>query len=331
MSTVQTPPQPEAKPKPAEFDPEEYRMSLGDHLEELRTRILLGLGGFFLAAIGCFWYGERVMVFFCKPLTDGFKRQGLPPNMVIGKITDAFTTYMTVSLICAAAIAAPWMLYQLWQFIAAGLYPKERRYVTKYMPFSIFLLISGMLFLYFVVLPITVNFLILFSLHVKLPNQSPVVASTQPAFVVPKIAGVPEHPVEGQIWIDTTERRVKYFLDGQIHSLIGGGENLITPMITLPDYIDLVIILLLMFGVAFQLPLVVMAVAKLGIVDIPTLKRFRRFVYFGMAILSAVIVPDVVSGMLALMIPLIFLYELGIFLAARSIKAAEAAARAEDN
>jgi Tat protein translocase TatC len=327
MSTVETPSKP-AGPKHEHFDPEEFRMSLGDHLEELRTRILLGMAGFVVAGIVCLIYGKKVLILFCLPLTNGFKKYGLPDTIVTSKITDAFTTYMSVSLIVAAAIAGPWMLYQLWQFIAAGLYPKERKYVTKYMPFSICLLISGMLFLYFVVLPITVNFLLFFSLEIKL-HDTPKVASTQPTFVIPELAGDPEKPQEHQIWYDSTEDRAKIFIHGRIRSFMMGGENLITPMITLPEYIDLVIILLLMFGLAFQMPLVVMAVAKVGIVDIPTLKKFRRFVYFGMAILSAIIVPDVVTGMLALMFPLILLYEFGIILAARSIKAAEAAARAE--
>jgi len=55
----------------------------------------------------------------------------------------------------ACSITSPWAIYQLWQFVAAGLFPKERKYVTKYMPLSIVLLVTGMLFIYYIVLPIT--------------------------------------------------------------------------------------------------------------------------------------------------------------------------------
>ena len=72
-------------------------------------------------------------------------------------------TYLKVALICAAAIASPWLLYQLWQFVASGLYPKERKYVTKYLPLSITLLITGMLFLYFIVLPLMMTFFLEFN------------------------------------------------------------------------------------------------------------------------------------------------------------------------
>ena len=86
-------------------------------------------------------------------------------------------------------------------------------------------------------------------------------------------------------------------------------------MITMSKYIDMVIGLLLAFGLCFQLPLVVLALNRIGILDIATLKAARRIVYFLMSIVAAVIIPEVITGMLALMIPLILLYELGIFLA----------------
>ena len=79
----------------------------------------------------------------------------------------------------------------------------------------------------------------------------------------------------------------------------------------------MVVGLLLAFGISFQLPLVVMALVRVGILDIDFLKRMRRYVYFIMAVIAALIIPDVVTGMVALMVPLILLYELGLWLAAR--------------
>ena len=95
-----------------------------------------------------------------------------------------------------------------------------------------------------------------------------------------------------------------------------GPSNLLAPHISLPDYIDLVVDTLLSFGLCFQLPLVVLAVVRIGIVNIETFKRSRRYVYFGISILAAAMPPgDMVTAMIALMLPLILLFELGIFLA----------------
>src|SRR5206468_5330936 len=69
-----------------------------------------------------------------------------------------FMVYMEISMICGAVIASPWLVYQIWLFVAAGLYPKERRVITKYLPLSITLLFAGWMTLYFLVLPVSLEF-----------------------------------------------------------------------------------------------------------------------------------------------------------------------------
>ncbi|MGA2498812.1 MAG: twin-arginine translocase subunit TatC [Tepidisphaeraceae bacterium] len=307
-------------------------MSLGDHLEELRSRLLKGIYFFIVAAGLCLWFGDRVMALFCKPLTDGLQKYNLPPQLITTGLTDSFSVYMNVSLIVAGAFAAPFALYQLWQFIAAGLYPKERKYVTKYMPFSLILLISGMLFLYLVVLPITVKFLIHFTvgiqpIRLQTPTTQP---TTQQVMIAPTLYGDPAEPLAGQLWYNSYDHKLKFFVNHEIRVLQFGSDNLLSPLIDLRAYINLVLILLVLFGVSFQLPLVVMAIARMGLVEIATLKKGRRVVYFLISILCAVIVPDVVTGMIALMIPMVFLYELGIYLAIRSERHARLAEKAEE-
>lgn len=310
------------KTKHEEYNPEEYRMTLGDHLEELRGRLLKGIGGFVIASIVCLMLGEKVVDFFCRPLMDGLKSNGLAPELFTRKITDSFTVYMNISLITAAAVASPWILYQLWQFVASGLYKHERKAVTKYLPFSLFLMCSGMVFLYTIVLPITVNFLIIFTLGFSSPQKSYDKVEPAPSQVmtIPSLAGDPVKPVDSQIWFNDKTRELKYYDKGSLWVIRLSAGGMLTPQIELNDYIELVMVLLAMFGLAFQMPLVVLAVAKVGIVEIDTLRKARRVVYFSMAVLSAVIVPDVVTGMLAMLFPLILLYELGIYLAKRSLE-----------
>jgi sec-independent protein translocase protein TatC len=314
--------------KPLDYDPDQFRMTLGDHLEELRARLFLGLGGYVLALIVCFIFGEKVVWYFCHPLIYALEKNELQPTVYISQAAEGFMVYVKISMITAAALASPWLLYQLWQFVAAGLYPKERKYVTKYMPLSIALLLSGMAFLYLFVLPITLEFFVGFSLGPAIKMVAPSVvdpaAAGRPAVVVPMLNGDPAAPANGQIWIDLVQRRIKIMFDGHVRSLQFGSDQLVSPHITLSDYIDMVLSMLLGFGLAFQLPLVVLLLVRIGIVDVPTLRKFRKYAYFAITIIAAVIVPDVVGGMIALMIPLIGLYELGVWMAARVPPAPEA-------
>jgi sec-independent protein translocase protein TatC len=96
---------------------------------------------------------------------------------------------------------------------------------------------------------------------------------------------------------------------------------LLATSFTLPDYLDLVLQLLLTFGLAFQLPIVVMALARIGLVEIATFQHWRRYVYLGLSMVAAGLAPgDVVTATIALLVPLILLYELGIFLAKMGVK-----------
>jgi sec-independent protein translocase protein TatC len=182
-------------------------------------------------------------------------------------------------------------------------------------------MLSGMTFLYMYVLPVSVEFFFHFGSEIPLTGGSAYVEparvpTTQPALVLPRygIDG-PKDPTEGQLWLDLSQNRIKVFIAGEERVVDLGTPNIASPMITISKYIDMVVGMLLAFGISFQLPLVVLALNKLGILDIATLRAARRIVYFLMSIIAAVIIPDVVTGMLALMIPLILLYELGIFLA----------------
>jgi Sec-independent protein secretion pathway component TatC len=151
------------------------------------------------------------------------------------------------------------------------------------------------------------------------------IPASQPTVTLPIYNGGPTHPHEGEEWIDATQHRLKMFLDNEVRVIPFGSDNLVTPVISLPEYIDMVVQMLLAFGISFQMPLMVMAIVRIGIVDIAALKKMRRIVYFGMAAIAAMIIPDVVTGMVALMVPLILLYEFGLWLAARTPAAEETA------
>jgi sec-independent protein translocase protein TatC len=321
MTAVAPPP---AKQQP-DFDPNDFRMTVGEHLEELRKRVILGLVGFGVIAAVLLIFGDRVLLVFCKPLFDALQAKGLNPQLYYTRLGEGFTVWLKIVLISAGAIASPWIVYQLWQFVAAGLYPHERRYVSRYAPLSIGLLISGMAFVYFLVLPWTIVFFLDFAGSVPMPQQQVTSTEVHQAFKIPSLSGDPSQPQPMEMWYDRLIGQVKIYIEGEgIRVMPFLPRNLLAPHIVLGDYIDLVVGMLLVFGLSFQLPLVVMALARLGIIDLHTLRTSRRYVYFGLAIVASAITPgDVITASLALTLPLCLLYELGIRLAAMGSEARE--------
>lgn len=314
-----------AEPVTGTYDPDAYRMTLGDHLEELRRRLIYALLGFAVAAVGCLVFGKDAVSYFCRPLTDTLAASDINPQLYMSNVGDGFSIYIQISMICACVIAGPWMIWQLWLFVAAGLYPHERKTITKYVPLSITLLITGNLFVYYVILPWTLQFFMAFSLSIPLPHETTVLPPTTQALgvlKVPEIPGTPAKLPELGMWFDTIEQRLKIVVNGKVRMLPFGPESLVAPQIQLPDYISLVLNMLLVFGLSFQLPLVVLALVKVGIVEVDQLRALRKTIYFLMGIVASIITPgDAITATVGLMVPLILLFELGVVLGARTTKA----------
>ena len=328
---------PSAAAAPLGYDPDEFRMTMGEHLEELRRRIVLGLIGVIVAGGGCLLLGDRLIGLFTRPLVTAMLNERLNPQFFFAELSEGFSVYIKISLICAATIASPWIVYQLWLFIAAGLYPKERRYITKYVPLSLSLVVASVLFVYYIVLPWTIVFFLKFNDSIPLPRQAAShVATNLPAgglFHFPILDGDPPVPTRGDVWFNEPEGRLKMFLgvdrSGEVDLRVipFGPSKLLSPHLSLPEYIDLVLTTLLTFGLCFQLPLVVLTLVRIGIVPIETLRTGRRYVYFGLVVLAATMTPgDVITAMIALTVPLVLLYEMGIALAAWSAPVAEESA-----
>lgn len=138
-------------------------MSLGDHLEELRLRLLLALAGLAVGAVVCLFFGSKIIAFIERPyigvMGEEARLQTLAP-------ADGFVSYVKIALISGLIISSPWVFYQIWMFVGAGLYPNEKRYVHLATPFSAVLFVAGALFFILVVAPITLGFLVTFNKRV---------------------------------------------------------------------------------------------------------------------------------------------------------------------
>ena len=135
-------------------------MSLGDHLEELRMRLIYALAGLLLCAILGFCFGSYIIEFIEQPyisvMGEDARLQSLAP-------TDGFISYVKIALITGLLVSSPWVFYHLWMFVASGLYQNERKYIYFAAPFSAILFITGSLFFIIIVAPLTLNFLIKFN------------------------------------------------------------------------------------------------------------------------------------------------------------------------
>lgn len=126
-------------------------MSVVEHIEELRKRIII-VAIFFLAAmIGSFFIAEPVIIFLQQ------EAEGLTMNAF--RLTDPLKIYMQFAFILSFIITAPIALYQLWAFISPGLYEKEQRITLSYIPISVVLFLGGVSFSYFILFPFVVDFM----------------------------------------------------------------------------------------------------------------------------------------------------------------------------
>jgi sec-independent protein translocase protein TatC len=142
-------------------------MSLGDHLEELRMRLLFAIAGLVIAAVICLFFGPKIITFLQSPYNR------LMPEHPLTALApaDAFIGYMKVSLISGLVIASPWVFYQIWMFVAAGLYPHEKRYVRIAAPFCAGLFVAGALFFVFAIAPLSLAFFLKFGRFINIaPN-----------------------------------------------------------------------------------------------------------------------------------------------------------------
>jgi sec-independent protein translocase protein TatC len=227
-------------------------MSLGDHLEELRARLILAISGLAVAAIVSCFFGNYFIQILMKPYEQAVRSEGLTPSIQAITVAEPMMLYIKAVIVMGAILSSPWLFYQFWSFIAAGLYKHERKFIYTVVPFSAGLFTVGTLFFLFFIAPMTMRFFITFNL------------------------GIPY---------------LKY-----------------NPQIT--DYVNLMLIMALLFGLSFQLPLIIIFLVKLGLVGLETLKKIRKYVLLGVFIVAAAVTPssDMISQ-IALAVPLYILYE----------------------
>lgn len=216
-------------------------MSILAHLEELRWRLIRSIIAVIVCSGICYYFIEDIMAFISQPVG---KLYYLQPS-------EAFFTYLKVSICCGFILALPIVFYQLWCFVLPALTIKERYIAAVIVPSSVILFLSGLAFSFFLVMPAALKF-------------------------------------------------------------FGGfGSESLLPMFSVARYFDFLFSFILPFGFVFELPLVVVIAAKLGLLSSKFLGEKQRYVIFFSFVIGAIITPtpDIFTqSMIAL--PMIVLYEL---------------------
>jgi sec-independent protein translocase protein TatC len=295
-------------------------MTFGEHLEELRKRILVALLGLIPVAIIGFAFGIPLLEFLVIPLKRELLAHGLPPILQATGPLETFSSYMRVSMAAAVIVASPWLLWQLWLFVSPGLRIPERRFVYFLVPLSTILTIGGAFFLYTLMLPVVLSFFVTFGSNIG-ETDSPIV-TLPPDIVLPEIPvldGDPQDVEVGQEWFNRhlMERRICIGTDdngpiiaGTPYPRLSG----IAQQYRISEYTKLVFNLTIAFVVGFQTPVVMLLLGWSGIIDTSFLKGKRRYVFFASLIIGAVLTPADPGSMLALALPLYALCELGMVL-----------------
>jgi sec-independent protein translocase protein TatC len=137
----------------------EKRMTLGEHLEELRRRVIYSLLFIVVAVSLCFAFQDRLMGVVCRPHVDAMRSVGAPEKLYLTQYPEAILNTIKLSLICGVMLAAPVVILELWLFVRAGLHPGERKYVGVFFLPSLVLFAGGVAFGYFLLIPTTLKFL----------------------------------------------------------------------------------------------------------------------------------------------------------------------------
>ena len=222
------------------------------HLIELRNRLLKVVLGLVLVFFALFPFANKIYALLATPMLAKLPAGG---QMIATAVTTPFFIPMKVAMMAAFVIALPYTLYQIWAFVAPGLYAHEKKLMVPVITASSLLFLAGMAFAYFAVFPTVFGFIV----------------SSAPAGVA--------------------------------------------VMTDISEYLDFVLTLFMAFGLAFEVPIAVVLIARFGWVTIAQLKEARSYVIVGAFILGAIFTPPDIISQFMLAVPLWLLYEAGIVVA----------------
>jgi sec-independent protein translocase protein TatC len=227
-------------------------LTFWDHLDELRSVVLRSLAVTAVAACLAFVFKDEVFAVVMAPKDPSVQ-------LINTELTSQFVIHMTVSFYAGVLVAAPYLLFEVYRFVAPALYRDERRYASRVVCSGYAMFAVGTLFAYFVVFPVTFRFLGSYQVSAQVVN-----------------------------------------------------------MISLSSYVDTLLILCLLMGLVFEIPVVAWLLGKLGIINGTLMRQYRRHAIVLIVVVAAVVTPTSDAFTLAIVsLPMYLLYEASIWLIRR--------------
>lgn len=292
-------------------------MTLGEHLEDLRRRLILSIIGL----VPIFGMGLAISIptleLLMLPVQRALKARGLPAELLSTAPMEPFFAYVKIAVVIAVIVGSPWLLFQLWRFVSPGLYSAERRFVYLLIPMSSVLSAMGLVFLYYVILPVVLAFFINFGSSIGERTTPTVEVGSEIVFpTIPSFDGDPANPIAGQMWNNTDLMQLRVAIESGDGELTIRGTALtkgfgISQQFRILEYVKLILNLAVAFAIGFQTPVVVLLLGWAGLVDRAILKKYRKHAVLIAAVVSALLTPADPLSMLLLAGPLYILYELG--------------------
>ncbi len=267
---------------------EESSAPLIEHLAELRTRLIRAALAFIVGMIICFTVGSQILSFLLVPIENTMRALGDPnPVMIYTSPQEYFFTLIRISMVGGLVVAFPAIAFQLWRFVAPGLYSKEKDAFLPFLIASPLLFLLGAAFAHFIVVPLAMTFFLGFA--------------DLPSYAAALVTGDEVSPN-----------------DSGIDIVFSGKVN---------ETLDITLKMIVAFGLCFQLPVLLTLMGKAGLATAGGLRSTRKYAVVGILVVAALVTPPDVTTQAILFVVVYGLYEISIFLVARVEKKREASLR----
>lgn len=274
---------------------------LVEHLIELRNRLLWAVGAFLIAMILCFVVAEPILDFMLQPIEQAMRDLGDPnPVMQYTAPQEYFFTLVHISVVAGLMVSFPVIAYQLWRFVAPGLYRNEKQAFLPFLIASPVLFFVGATFAHYVVTPLAMTFFLGFA------DAFSVVTA-----LLPSLQSTTAGAVAGAA-APVADTGIDIVFQGKVN-----------------ETLDISLKLIIAFGLCFQLPVLLTLMGKAGLATSRGLIQMRRYAIVIILIVAAIVTPPDVMSQLILFFAVYPLYEVSILLIRRIEKRREAELRAE--
>jgi len=285
--------------EPGKRGGEKY-MSFFDHLEELRGRLFRSIAAIALGSIAAGIFHKRIFFAITQSVPELYWHTPLEP----------YFTFLKIAVVAGIFVSFPYVLYELWQFVSPGLYRKEKKYLLPFIISSWALFVLGAVFVLLVMLPFIASYL--YGAGQFESAQAPRTLEQRWETVAEAWVAVQAEPWDATATARLGQLRQRIEQDLESVRSETGGQTRVGNVWSVGRYVHLALMLFLAFGLAFDMPVVIVVLTLMGVVKPATLGKARPVVLVVVFICAAILTPpDPVSQMM-MGVPMYLLFEISL-------------------